>query len=334
MTSPAHPLDGQIGEQRGVAGRPHQAADAAPRGQQRAGDVGADEAGRAGDERRPCGHQRLAMLDGAAPGGQQIIDQDVAPGRRVGQRPGAGLLPHRGQPGRVAHDLRQRLRPRLRRPVARDQPGLAVDHEPFAPAARRHHQRQARGGRFEHGVRQLLDDGGLRADVGRRVGAGQRLGIEHARAARAVGEQRQHGVAIGALPRAQQVKVRAPVDERAHRVRQHRHVLDRVEAAHRDDDPALRGNPEGRRQPGAIAPLRAEEPPVDPPAQEADPLRPEQARQPRPIVGPRGEDERAAAVVSVQQALHARLGGAGHVVAIEEPRQRGRSPPAARRWRR
>ena len=41
-------------------------------------------------------------------------------------------------------------------------------------------------------------------------------------------------------------------------------------------------------------------------------------RQPRPIVGARGEHERAAAVVLVEQPLHARLGGARHAEAIEQ----------------
>ncbi len=48
---------------------------------------------------------------------------------------------------------------------------------------------------------------------------------------------------------------------------------------------------------------------LDPSAQEAHPFGPEQGGEPRAVVGSRREDEGAAAVMVVEQALHVRLGG-------------------------
>ena len=108
------------------------------------------------------------------------------------------------------------------------------------------------------------------------------------------------------------------VDELADRPRQHEHVLDGVQAAHGDHHPSFGRDLERRRQPGAVAPTRVEELALDPPAEQAHPFGSEQGGEPRAVVGPRREDEGAAAVVVVEQALHVRLGGPGDGPAVEE----------------
>ena len=151
--------------------------------------------------------------------------------------------------GAGPQDLRQRLGLRLRRHVTHASPVLPSTTTRSLPLPGATTSGRPERGRLEHGARQLLDDGGLRADVGRRVGAPQRVGIgtpgQLARSAAA----RRHASPIGPLPRPHQVKVHAPIDQRAHRARQHRHVLN---ASRRPTPsrPDAQREIQRRRQPG------------------------------------------------------------------------------------
>ena len=235
-------LHRQRRQQRGVARRPHQAAHAPPAPDQRARHLGADEAGRA---RHEGGHDaastcRVVMVDRGPPGRQEILGQDLAPGRGVGQRPGVGLSSHRRQPCRIAEQLLQRGRPRLRRRRLRDQPRLALRRgtarcrcpprrSAAAPssslrAPRSTAPRSPPAGRTDRPTRRRAPAWSDPARPGQ-VARSPSSVITASRS--------------GPFPAHRRCRSAPRSFSRADRLRQHQHVLDRIEAAHRDHQLAV-----------------------------------------------------------------------------------------------
>ncbi len=128
---------------------------------------------------------------------------------------------------------------------------------------------------------------GCAAEIGRSVGARERLGVEHTGAADAAAEQRDQRRAIRALARAEQVYGQPAIDEHAHRARQREHVLDAIEPSDRDHDHAVARNAHLALEPRAVALARIEETVIDPAAQAADPFAAEQTHEPQLILGAR-----------------------------------------------
>ena len=168
VTSPAIAFDGQVRQQRRVCcpGRHQAAAPDVPRRPARA--------------RRARPTKPVAPVTKAVTARLRPVDADArlrraatpaadrrsAPGARSARAPATRRGPpgpsRPGAPGRAAAPRAPSahasgVAARATRPVS------PLDHEPLAAAAARHHQRQARAGRLEDGVRQLLDHRRLRA---------------------------------------------------------------------------------------------------------------------------------------------------------------------------